>query len=100
MNAYVKKVAHVILCFFRSYLACRENEKVQDQMLDCKLGRGRHLSDKENLKLESKRKKSESSVRKSDMEYYASCIKTERSRWDLKLVLVHSKDNLDQEQFL
>jgi len=66
----------------KSYLACRENEKVQDQMLDCKLGRGRHLSDKENVKLESKRKKSESQVRKSDMEYYASCIKTERSRLD------------------
>ena len=49
-------------------------------MLDCKLGRGRQLSDKENFKLESKRKKSESSVRKGDMEYYASCIKTERSR--------------------
>ena len=32
----------------RSYLACRENEKVQDQMLDCKLGRGRQLSDKVN----------------------------------------------------
>ena len=70
-----------LLHVFRSYLACRENEKVQDQMLDCKLGRGRHLSDKENVKLESKRKKSESQVRKSDMEYYASCIKTERSRW-------------------
>ena len=44
-------------------------------------GRGRHLSDKENLKLEAKRKKSETSVRKGDMEYYASCIKTERSRY-------------------
>ena len=44
-------------------------------------GRGRHLSDKENLKLEAKRIKSETSVRKGDMEYYASCIKTERSRY-------------------
>ncbi len=70
---------------FRSYLSCRENEKVQDQMLDCKLGRGRHLSDKENMKLECKRKKSETSVRKCDMEYYASCIKTERSRYSLNL---------------
>jgi hypothetical protein len=68
----------LLLC--RSYLACKDNEKVQDQLLDCKLGRGRQLSDKENLKLETKRKKSETGVRKSDMEYYASCIKTERSR--------------------
>merc|ERR1719402_431064 len=51
-------------------------------MLDCKLGRGRQLSDKEQVKLENKRKKSEGTVRKSDMEYYGSCIKAERSRLD------------------
>merc|ERR1719481_1774738 len=66
----------------KSYVACRENEKCQDQLLDCKLGRGRQLSDKEHLKLQTKRKKSETAVRKSDMEYYASCIKAERSRLD------------------
>ena len=49
-------------------------------MLDCKLGRGRQLSDKEHLKLQNKRKKSEELVRKSDMEYYAASIKSERSR--------------------
>ena len=49
-------------------------------MLDCKLGRGKVLSEKEHLKLESKRKKSESAVRKCDMEYYAAAIKSERSR--------------------
>ena len=31
---------------------------------------------------QAKRKKSETAVRKSDMEYYAACIKTERSRLD------------------
>ena len=31
---------------------------------------------------QGKRKKSETAVRKSDMEYYAACIKTERSRLD------------------
>ena len=79
---------------------------LQDQLLDCKLGRGRQLSDKEQIKLQveypandhhnaqqhhervqhkhaqAKRKKSETAVRKSDMEYYAACIKTERSRLD------------------
>ena len=64
----------------RSYTACRENEKCQDQLLDCKLGRGKVLSEKEHVKLESKRKKSESAVRKCDMEYYAAAIKSERSR--------------------
>merc|ERR1712106_701087 len=66
----------------KSYLACRENEKCQDQLLDCKLGRGRQLSDKEHVKLQTKRKKSEAAVRKSDMEYYAASIKAERSRLD------------------
>ena len=77
-----------VLCFFkksnldycRSYSACRENEKCQDQLLDCKLGRGKVLSEKEQLKLGAKRKKSESAVRKCDMEYYAAAIKSERSR--------------------
>ena len=64
----------------RSYSACRENEKCQDQLLDCKLGRGKVLSEKEQLKLQAKRKKSESAVRKCDMEYYAAAIKSERSR--------------------
>lgn len=66
----------------KSYIACRENEKCQDQLLDCKLGRGRQLSDKEHVKLQTKRKKSEAAVRKSDMEYYAASIKSERSRLD------------------
>jgi hypothetical protein len=30
--------------------------------------------------LESKRKKSEESVRKSDLDYYACCLKAERAR--------------------
>jgi len=66
----------------KSYVACRENEKCQDQLLDCKLGRGRQLSEKEHVKLQTKRKKSESAVRKCDMEYYAASIKSERSRLD------------------
>merc|ERR1712106_346663 len=66
----------------KSYLVCRDNEKCQDQLLDCKLGRGRQLSDKEHVKLQTKRKKSEAAVRKSDMEYYAANIKAERSRLD------------------
>jgi hypothetical protein len=66
----------------RSYAATRDNEKCQDQLLDCKLGRGRQLSNKEHEKLQSKRKKSETAVRKGDMEYYAASIKTERSRLD------------------
>lgn len=64
----------------KSYANCRENEKVQDQVLDAKLGRGRVLSEKELIKLESKRRKSEDAVRKSDLDYYACCLKAERAR--------------------
>ena len=75
-----KNVPNCNLTVTRSYTACRENEKCQDQLLDCKLGRGKVLSEKEHLKLQAKRKKSESAVRKCDMEYYAAAIKSERSR--------------------
>lgn len=64
----------------KSHTVCKENERVQDAVLDCKLGRGRVLSDKELIKLDSKRKKSEEAVRKSDLEYYSSCLKAERAR--------------------
>lgn len=64
----------------KCHSVCKENERVQDAVLDCKLGRGRVLSDKELIKLDSKRKKSEEAVRKCDLEYYSSCIKSERAR--------------------
>ena len=58
----------------------KSNERVQDAVLDCKLGRGRVLSDRELVKLENKRKKSVELVRKSDLDYYSACIKAERAR--------------------
>ena len=66
----------------KCYSNCRDNERVQDQVLDFKLGRSRVLSDKELVKLESKRKKSEEAVRKTDLDYYACCLKAERARWE------------------
>ena len=64
----------------KCYTNCKENERVQDAVLDCKLGRGKVLSEKELVKLHGKRKKSEEAVRKSDLDYYACCLKSERSR--------------------
>ncbi|XP_040571562.1 nostrin [Lepeophtheirus salmonis] len=66
----------------KSYSACRDNERVQDQALDCKLGRGKALSEKELSKLHLKRQKAEESARKCDGDYYTSCLKAERSRLD------------------
>ena len=40
----------------------------------------RVLSEKELVKLEGKRKKSEETLSKSDLDYYASCLKAERAR--------------------
>ena len=65
----------------KCYSVCKENERVQDQVLDCKLGRGRVLTDKELGKLQTKRRKSEESVRKTDLEYYSACLKAERARY-------------------
>jgi hypothetical protein len=64
----------------KCHTVCKENERVQDAVLDCKLGRGRVLSDKELIKLDSKRKKSEEAVRKCDLEYYSCSLKAERAR--------------------
>ena len=65
----------------KAYANTKTNERVQDALLDCKLGRGsRSLSDRELLKLEAKRKKSVEAVRKSDLDYYAASIKAERAR--------------------
>ena len=64
----------------KCHTVCKENERVQDAVLDCKLGRGRVLTEKELIKLDSKRKKSEEAVRKCDLEYYSCTLKSERAR--------------------
>ena len=46
----------------------------------CQYQSSRVLSEKELVKLEGKRKKSEEAVSKSDLDYYASCLKAERAR--------------------
>nr|CAD7197160.1 unnamed protein product [Timema douglasi] len=76
----------------QSFMCARENEKLQDAMLDVRLGRSgstHHLhhiqnqktvSEKESVKLESKRRKAEEAVKKADVEYYTFCIRAERAR--------------------
>ncbi|XP_054271219.1 uncharacterized protein LOC128991946 [Macrosteles quadrilineatus] len=77
----------------QSFASARENEKMQDAMLDVRIAGVQsptastlHLhstklvSDKENAKLESKRRKAEDSVKKADVEYYTYCIRAERAR--------------------
>ncbi|XP_067011922.2 nostrin isoform X2 [Anabrus simplex] len=80
----------------QSFVSARENEKLQDAMLDVRLGRG-HLhhaqnhkvvSDKESAKLEAKRRKAEESVKKADVEYYTFCIRAERARLEWETAVI------------
>ena len=64
----------------KCYSNAKSNERVQDALLDCKLGRGKVLSDRELVKLEGKRKKSGEQLRKSDLDYYSASLKAERAR--------------------
>ncbi|KAK8740521.1 hypothetical protein OTU49_002952 [Cherax quadricarinatus] len=62
------------------YSNCRDNEKIQDIMLEARLGRGKTLSDKETIKMEKQRRKAEEAVQKSDLDYYTCCVRAERAR--------------------
>ncbi|XP_050734362.1 uncharacterized protein LOC127007409 isoform X3 [Eriocheir sinensis] len=64
----------------QGYGNCRENEKIQDMMLEARLGRGKTLTDKETIKMEKQRRKAEEAVQKSDLEYYTCCTRAERAR--------------------
>ncbi|CAG9839210.1 unnamed protein product [Diabrotica balteata] len=80
-----------------SHSCARENEKLQDAaVLDTtKYGKQtiskssslihlaqmkQHSTDKENAKLEGKKRKAEDAVKKSDIEYYSLCVRAERAR--------------------
>ncbi|XP_056644955.1 uncharacterized protein LOC130450525 isoform X1 [Diorhabda sublineata] len=80
-----------------SHACARDNEKLQDAaVLDTtKYGKQtvskssslihlpqmkQHSTDKENAKLEGKKRKAENAVKKADVEYYSLCVRAERAR--------------------
>ncbi|XP_058464995.1 uncharacterized protein LOC131438766 [Malaya genurostris] len=90
-----------------SHAAARENEKLQDAMLDVKLQRSPSLgllhktvdketktSDKDGSKLDTKRKKAEDAVKKADVEYYTLCIRAERARVDWEMSVLRGSSML------
>lgn len=90
-----------------SHAAARENEKLQDAMLDVKLQRSPSLgllhkaidkesksSEKDSSKLETKRKKAEDAVKKADVEYYTLCIRAERARVDWEMSVLRGSSML------
>uniref|UniRef100_A0A182NP94 Nostrin n=1 Tax=Anopheles dirus TaxID=7168 RepID=A0A182NP94_9DIPT len=90
-----------------SHGAARENEKLQDAMLDVKLQRTPSIgllhkttekevkvSEKDSSKLEGKRKKAEEAVKKADVEYYTLCIRAERARVDWEMSVLRGSSML------
>ncbi|XP_053661207.1 uncharacterized protein LOC128710187 [Anopheles marshallii] len=90
-----------------SHAAARENEKLQDAMLDVKLQRTPSIgllhkttekevkvSEKDSNKLDGKRKKAEEAVKKADVEYYTLCIRAERARVDWEMSVLRGSSML------
>lgn len=65
-----------------SYTCARENERMQEQALDCKASKGKLLTEKDIHKLEAKKRKAEELLTRADIDYYNACIKAERTRQD------------------
>nr|CAH7749904.1 unnamed protein product [Callosobruchus chinensis] len=90
-----------------SHVCARENEKLQDAAVldNTKFGKQTiskstsliHLAhlhskqnsaDKDNAKLEGKKKKAEDAVKKADIEYYTLCVRAERARLEWESAVV------------
>lgn len=95
-----------------SHAAARENERLQDAMLDARIQRSpsiallphngaslkqhpeKETKEKDCVKLENKRKKAEESVKKADVEYYTLCIRAERARVDWEIAVLRGSSML------
>jgi nostrin len=99
-----------------SHSAARENEKLQDAMLDVRIQRSpsvallSHVStavtnrghqekeikvaEKDCAKLDNKRRKAEEAVKRSDVEYYTLCIRAERARVDWEIGILRGSSML------
>lgn len=103
----------------QSHACARDNEKLQDAaILDTsKLGKltlnrstsliqlahmhNKANSEKDNAKLEGKKRKAEDAVKKADIEYYSLCVRAERSRleWESAVLRgVNTFQSLEEER--
>ncbi|CAH0556629.1 unnamed protein product [Brassicogethes aeneus] len=103
----------------QSHTCARENEKLQDSALQdtsrygkITLSRSTSLiqlaqmhnknsSDKENAKLQGKKRKAEDAVKKADIEYYTLCVRAERARleWESAALRgVNTFQSLEEER--
>ncbi|CAH2001676.1 unnamed protein product [Acanthoscelides obtectus] len=103
-----------------SHVCARENEKLQDAAVldNTKFGKQTisksssliHLAhlhskqnsaDKDNAKLEGKKKKAEDAVKKADIEYYTLCVRAERARLEWESAVVRGSatfQSLEEER--
>lgn len=89
-----------------SHTAARENEKLQDAMLDVRIQKSPSIAllhqgsnkvaaekeiksaEKDCAKLDNKRKKAEEAVKRADVEYYTLCVRAERARVDWEMAVL------------
>ncbi|XP_044751389.1 uncharacterized protein LOC123311459 isoform X3 [Coccinella septempunctata] len=96
-----------------SHICARENEKLQDAALidNTRLSRSTSLihlgniqkipSERDNAKLELKRRKAEENTKKADIEYYETCVKAERTRLEWESAVLRGVDtfqSLEEER--
>lgn len=94
-----------------SHTAARENEKLQDALLDVRITRSpsvgflhhnstktlekdSKVNEKDCAKLDNKRKKAEDAVKRADVEYYTICIRSERARVDWEMSVLRGSSVL------
>lgn len=94
-----------------SHTAARENEKLQDAMLDVRIQKSPSIAllhqgpnkqaaekelksaEKDCVKLDNKRKKAEEAVKRADVEYYTLCVRSERARVDWEMAVLREVPN-------
>lgn len=109
-----------------SHTAARDNEKVQDALLDVRIQRSpsvamlhhqvsngnnnnihhpskspdkeQKLVDRDCAKLDGKRRKAEESVKRADVEYYTLCVRAERARVEWELAVLRGSTVLQSHE--
>lgn len=102
-----------------SHTAARENEKLQDAMLDVRIQKSPSIgllhnsgnkvntekeiknAEKDCAKLDNKRRKAEEAVKRADVEYYTHCIRAERARVDWEMSVLRGSlvlQNLENQR--
>jgi len=99
-----------------SHTAARENEKLQDAMLDVRIQKSPSIAllhqgpnkqaaekelksaEKDCVKLDNKRKKAEEAVKRADVEYYTLCVRAERARVDWEMAVLRGSAQLQSSE--